>query len=353
MSCQTRFTTVAREFRVLGIPLLTVKCKTTETITHQPARCPVCGQFINEDGMHRCPSTGQVNGKRQAPTRALCHSTAVAPLAFSDVSSSVGVGRAPSSSADVTELAKAGYTAVLNLQEEKEPPSPPAGIRRMFKWKRIPTEDSMTGGVPTPQWLDKCVRQVGAWMENGERVYVHCQMGKGRSPLVVMGHLTLNEGRPILQAIKDTVERHTTADPNVHQLDVLAGYVWERMGGAAIADSVPGRDEFHLAVEQLKNGDVPDAMDKTWYPLAVMAYRCLHGEMRLTRAIARTLNEYPEASKLGAGAVSVMTGYVREKIKEREAGRGRQYSLFGFGGEDVYTRRTERNYPISTGGRTG
>jgi hypothetical protein len=156
----------------------------------------------------------------------------------------LAVGAAPGRW-DVGELKEMGITAVLSLQEEGESPAPDE-IRREFAWRRIPMRDSLYGGVPTVEWLAECVGQIEEWVRQGHRVYVHCQMGRGRSPAVCMAYLAGARRMRLARAIAQVCERHPGADPNVHTLGVLVDYLkgivepprrgtppWERGAGPA------------------------------------------------------------------------------------------------------------------------
>jgi hypothetical protein len=75
------------------------------------------------------------------------------------------------------------------------------------------------------EWLADCVEQIEKWEEQGHTVYVHCNMGKGRSPLVCMAYLVKAKDMRLAQAIRRVCDRRAQADPNVYQLAVLCEYV--------------------------------------------------------------------------------------------------------------------------------
>jgi protein-tyrosine phosphatase len=147
----------------------------------------------------------------------------------SPISEHIYLGKAPATDEDIRRLKDAGVTVILNLQEVSESPTPTPELKQNFKWRRIPTKDSIYGGIPDREWLDECTRRLEEWTQAGEKVYVHCLMGKGRSPLVVMTHLVLNEGMRLSKAIATTLRKHPRADPNVHQMTVMVEYVRERI----------------------------------------------------------------------------------------------------------------------------
>lgn len=159
------------------------------------------------------------------------------------VSPMVAVGAAPMT-LDVDRLRRSGIGAILNVQEEQED-TVPAAVREAFDWVRIPTRDSFFGGVPTVEWLDRCVEQIHTWVRQGKKVYVHCKMGQGRSPLVCMAYLVKyggadsRGGMRLSKAISQVVKSHARGDPNVHQLGVLCQYVKEKVIGKEPARATP------------------------------------------------------------------------------------------------------------------
>ena len=61
--------------------------------------------------------------------------------------------------------------------------------------------------------LPSAVSSLAALQANGHRTYVHCTAGLGRSPLVVLGYLTLIDGRDPEDAISMILASRTGAVP--------------------------------------------------------------------------------------------------------------------------------------------
>jgi protein-tyrosine phosphatase len=63
------------------------------------------------------------------------------------------------------------------------------------------------------QRLTSAVSILATLQANGHRTYVHCTAGLGRSPLVVLGYLTLVDGRDLEEAISMILASRTNAVP--------------------------------------------------------------------------------------------------------------------------------------------
>lgn len=218
--------------------------------------CPKCGQQLDNLGLCAVcdPDTGKKTATASKPVAATpsvsgggkgtsypstpASSTKYAPHVDADqINEHVGVGASPQSMAMVEELKKQGYGAILNLQEDfeyKPTKEVAAYIKENFAWASIPTVDSFYGGVPSLGWIDTCVKQMRAWHEQGIKVYVHCKMGKGRSPLIVLAQLTAVEGMDFGKAIALMRKGREAADPNIHQLKQLLAYLMKTRDGEPI-----------------------------------------------------------------------------------------------------------------------
>lgn len=136
----------------------------------------------------------------------------------------LAVGCAPLAD-NADELAAAGITAVLNLQEAGEWVWPPESIPPRFRWAGVPIVDSFRQGVPTVEQLAEAVETLRAWRASGEVVYVHCALGLGRSPLVCMAYLAVAERLSLARAISLVHQRRPNADPTPQQMLRLCEYV--------------------------------------------------------------------------------------------------------------------------------
>ena len=68
------------------------------------------------------------------------------------------------------------------------------------------------------------------WLDEGERVYVHCRAGWQRSATVVAAIVSLREHVPPWEALDILRERKPTANPLSHQREDLFEW-WEMRGG--------------------------------------------------------------------------------------------------------------------------
>lgn len=142
----------------------------------------------------------------------------------------LAVGAAPSREEDIAELNRMGVTAVLTLQEQvyEEIQPHPVIQNGDFKWGRMPIKDSFSGGVPTPDQLGKAVWRLHHWLESGEVVLVHCNLGNGRAPLVCMAYLVVHRSLRMTEAIAQVKRARRSANPNVEQLMAMGRYLKEQ-----------------------------------------------------------------------------------------------------------------------------
>jgi protein-tyrosine phosphatase len=85
------------------------------------------------------------------------------------------------------------------------------------------------GSVP-PAQIEAAAQAVVAWLEAGERVYVHCRAGWQRSATVVTAIIALREDVLPGRALELLRARKPTANPLSHQLADLLD--WWRMRAA-------------------------------------------------------------------------------------------------------------------------
>ncbi len=110
---------------------------------------------------------------------------------FTQVTPSIWLGGAPSERRDHQAVLTLGIRAVVDMRAERDAP---ARFYRQhdipFRQYRVP--DTM---VPGPDILDDAVDWVGARIDEGRTVLIHCAKGRGRSATVLAAYLMAREGR--------------------------------------------------------------------------------------------------------------------------------------------------------------
>jgi atypical dual specificity phosphatase len=140
---------------------------------------------------------------------------------FAEVGEDLLMGAYPQDADDVRALAEAGVTRVFNLVQDLEydPGARDACVAALATYgideRRVELVDF--GSVPAEQ-IEATAQAVLAWLEAGERVYVHCRAGWQRSATVVTAIITLREGILPNKALQLLRERKPTANPLSHQL---------------------------------------------------------------------------------------------------------------------------------------
>ncbi|HEY4829635.1 MAG TPA: dual specificity protein phosphatase family protein [Solirubrobacteraceae bacterium] len=139
---------------------------------------------------------------------------------FADVLDNLLVGAYPLDQDDVDTLARLGIRRVLNLTEDGEyRPGDRQVVERALAAagideRRISLPDY--GSLP-PETLETAVQEVNAWLEDGERTYLHCRAGWQRSAAVATGVVALRAGLGIDDALDHVQEHKPSADPLPHQ----------------------------------------------------------------------------------------------------------------------------------------
>jgi protein-tyrosine phosphatase len=151
---------------------------------------------------------------------------------FSDVYDELLIGAYPLDSSDVSVLERLGVRRVLNLAAEEEYQAgqrsevtaalEQAGIEE----RRLSLEDY--GRLP-PEALESAVQQVTAWLDAGQRSYVHCRAGWQRSAAVAAGVVALRDGIDVDSALDRIRVRKPSANPLPHQREDLERWWQDRV----------------------------------------------------------------------------------------------------------------------------
>jgi len=152
---------------------------------------------------------------------------------FAEVGDDLVMGAYPQDADDVAALADDGITRIFNLVQdlEYEPGARDACVVALaeagISERRVELVDY--GSLDTKQ-IEDAAQAVLAWLEQGERVYVHCRAGWQRSATVVAAIVTLREGVLPWVALDILRDRKPTANPLSHQREDLFRW-WERRAG--------------------------------------------------------------------------------------------------------------------------
>jgi protein-tyrosine phosphatase len=153
---------------------------------------------------------------------------------FAEVGVDLLMGAYPQDADDVAALRDAGVTAVFNLVQDVEyqvdggrdacaAALAQAGIRE----QRIELVDY---GNLLADHIEHAATTVLAWLDAGERVYVHCRAGMQRSAVVATAIVALHEGLDPLEALRRVRERNPQANPLAHQRQDLLRW-WDTRAG--------------------------------------------------------------------------------------------------------------------------
>ena len=149
---------------------------------------------------------------------------------FAVVGDDLVMGAYPQDAEDVAAIAETGVTRIFNLVQdvEYEPGARDACVTALaesgIEERRVALVDF---GSLTTEQIEGAAQAVLAWLEQGERVYVHCRAGWQRSATVVAAIVTLREGVDPWVALDILRERKPTANPLSHQREDLFRW-WER-----------------------------------------------------------------------------------------------------------------------------
>jgi len=149
---------------------------------------------------------------------------------YAEVGERLLIGAYPQDAADVAALQDAGVTRVLNLVQDLEYE---AGAREAcvlaladagIEEQRIEVIDF---GNLLPGHIELATRTATAWLDEGERVYVHCRAGMQRSATIAAALVMLRDGLDLPQALERIRACKPSANPLSHQRADIARW-WER-----------------------------------------------------------------------------------------------------------------------------
>jgi protein-tyrosine phosphatase len=138
------------------------------------------------------------------------------------------VGSCPASREDINHLkADYGVTAILSFQTDHDLDYCDLDWNRLetrcrelaIEVRRIPVRDF--DGEDLRRKLSRCVHALDELLGSGHTVYVHCNVGAGRSPTVVIAYLHWKRAWGLDEAIEH-VTRRRSCSPNVEAI-LLAG----------------------------------------------------------------------------------------------------------------------------------
>jgi protein-tyrosine phosphatase len=149
---------------------------------------------------------------------------------FAEVADDLLIGAYPQDGDDVAALREAGVTRVLNLVQDLEYEAggrdacvlalAGAGIEE----HRIELIDY---GNLLPGDIELATRTALRWLDEGERVYVHCRAGMQRSATVAAALVMLRDGLALPDALESIRARKPNANPLSHQRQDLVRW-WDR-----------------------------------------------------------------------------------------------------------------------------
>jgi protein-tyrosine phosphatase len=149
---------------------------------------------------------------------------------FAEVGVDLLMGAYPQDADDVGALVAAGVTRVFNLVQdiEYDPGARDACSAALaeagIQERRVELVDY--GNLP-PAQIEDSARAVVAWLDEGERVYVHCRAGMQRSATVAVAIVMLRDGLELSDALDSIRGRKPSANPLAHQRQDLVRW-WDR-----------------------------------------------------------------------------------------------------------------------------
>jgi hypothetical protein len=131
----------------------------------------------------------------------------------------LALGPAPLYVHNLEFLEGEGVVSVLSLCSEDEAP-PPFGLAHRFHFMRCVLPDHKAHRAPLPTEIQLAFDALVKLLECG-CVYVHCQAGVERSPLICMAWLMYNRGLSLIDALDYLKSVHPWTGPLPNQLASL------------------------------------------------------------------------------------------------------------------------------------
>lgn len=151
---------------------------------------------------------------------------------FAEVADDLLMGAYPQDDEDVAALKASGVTRVLNLVQdiEYDPGGRDACATALadagIEEHRIEIVDY---GNLLPGHIEMATRIALRWLDEGERVYVHCRAGMQRSATIAAAIVMLRDGLDAPAALDYVRDRKPSANPLSHQRQDLLRW-WARRG---------------------------------------------------------------------------------------------------------------------------
>ena len=152
---------------------------------------------------------------------------------FAEVADDLLVGAYPQDAADVAALRDAGVTRIFNLVQDVEydvgarAASVMALDQAGIEERRVELIDY---GSLLPGQIELAAQTALGWLDQGERVYVHCRAGWQRSAVIAAAIVALRAGVEPPEALELIRERKPTANPLAHQRKDLFRW-WAKRNG--------------------------------------------------------------------------------------------------------------------------
>jgi protein-tyrosine phosphatase len=147
-----------------------------------------------------------------------------------EVSDGLVTGSYPTDAEDVAALRAQGITCVFNLCEDREyEEGAREAVGEALRAAGITEQRLMLvdyGGL-MPGAIERAATAVAAWLDEGERVYLHCRAGWQRSATVAAAALAVRDDIPPDEALALIKRRKPSSEPLAHQLEDL--HRWWRL----------------------------------------------------------------------------------------------------------------------------
>ncbi len=136
---------------------------------------------------------------------------------FSIITDQLAVGEAPTKR-KLEELARDGFNAVIDVRIEACDDEKFLNELKMA-YLHIDVEDT---DVPTLDQLDQIFSFADPLLDSGKRIFVHCQNGYGRSPLIVAAIL-VHRGMDTSDVLEILYDRHRVTTFTLRQEIFIRG----------------------------------------------------------------------------------------------------------------------------------